>query len=84
MFVSASPRTTCTWSPDPSRRSVQISMSLDRHAPAATQLGPDVSGGTVDIAGQQLYHLLTGIDGNRHLIDLTVPAGFRLYTFTFG
>jgi thiol-disulfide isomerase/thioredoxin len=63
---------------------VQITVSLDRRSPSASRLGPDVSGGGVDIASQQLYHLLTGIDGNRHLIDLTVPAGFRLYTFTFG
>jgi thiol-disulfide isomerase/thioredoxin len=68
----------------PELASVQITVSLDRRSPSASQLGPDVSGGGVDIASQQLYHLLTGIDGNRHLIDLTVPAGFRLYTFTFG
>ena len=68
----------------PDSSPVQITVSLDRHAPSASQAGADVSGDSVDIAGQQLYHLLTGIDGNRHLIDLTVPAGFRLYTFTFG
>jgi thiol-disulfide isomerase/thioredoxin len=68
----------------PESAPVQVTVSLDRRSPSATQLGPDAGGGGVDIAAQQLYHLLTGIDGNRHLIDLTVPAGFRLYTFTFG
>ncbi|MEO8897382.1 MAG: redoxin family protein [Candidatus Dormibacter sp.] len=68
----------------PSSTSVHITVSLDNRSPSAAQLGPDAGAGGVDITSQQLYHLLTGIDGNRHLIDLTVPAGFRLYTFTFG
>jgi thiol-disulfide isomerase/thioredoxin len=68
----------------PESSSVHITMSVDGGAVRAGQLGADATGGGVDIASQQLYHLLTGIDGNRHLIDLTVPAGFRLYTFTFG
>ena len=67
----------------PESRPVQITMSLDGH-PAAPAARSRCQRRHLDIAGQQLYHLLTGIDGNRHLIDLTVPAGFRLYTFTFG
>lgn len=38
----------------------------------------------LDVSSQQLYHLLQGEGGNRHVFDLAVPAGFRLYTFTFG
>jgi hypothetical protein len=47
--------------------------------------GPDLTAGGADIGSQQLYHLLTGEDGStRHTIDITVPPGLRLYTFTFG
>jgi thiol-disulfide isomerase/thioredoxin len=68
----------------PESSPVHITMSVDGRAVPAGQLGADVSAAGVDSSSQQLYHLLTGIDGGRHLIDLTVPAGFRLYTFTFG
>ena len=33
---------------------------------------------------QDLFQLLSGVSPGYHLIDLTVPAGFRIYTFTFG
>jgi thiol-disulfide isomerase/thioredoxin len=61
-----------------------ITVSVDGAAVTAATRGPDLGGGGVDVSSQQLYHLLTGVDGGRHLIDLTVPAGLRLYTFTFG
>ncbi|HEX4578593.1 MAG TPA: redoxin family protein [Candidatus Dormibacteraeota bacterium] len=68
----------------PESSTVHVTMAVDGRSVPAANLGPDVSAGSVDITSQQLYHLLTSLDGGRHLIDLTVPAGFRLYTFTFG
>ena len=44
-------------------------------------VGPD-SGFTV--SRQDLFQLVSGVSSGYHLIDLTVPAGFRIYTFTFG
>jgi thiol-disulfide isomerase/thioredoxin len=63
---------------------VHITVSVDGAAVAPAQRGSDLSATGVDITSQQLYHLLTGQGGARHVIDLSVPAGFRLYTFTFG
>ncbi|MEA2618136.1 MAG: hypothetical protein QOE72_3919, partial [Chloroflexota bacterium] len=34
--------------------------------------------------GPDLRHVLQGVTPGDHVIDLAVPAGFRLYTFTFG
>jgi thiol-disulfide isomerase/thioredoxin len=68
----------------PKSSSAHVTMSVDGRAVPAGQLGPDVSAAGVDVSSRQLYHLLTGLDGGRHLIDLTVPAGLLLYTFTFG
>jgi thiol-disulfide isomerase/thioredoxin len=68
----------------PESSPVHLTMSVDGRAAVARQLSLDASAAGVDITSQQLYHLLAGIDRGRHLIDLTVPAGFRLYTFTFG
>ena len=36
------------------------------------------------VTRQDLFQLLTGVSSGYHLIDLTVPAGFQIYTFTFG
>jgi thioredoxin family protein len=58
--------------------------AVDGAAVPASQRGPDLTASGLDVTGQQLYHLLQNQGGNRHLIDLTVPDGFRLYTFTFG
>jgi thiol-disulfide isomerase/thioredoxin len=64
--------------------SVHASFSLDGASVRAAERGSDLSPSGLDVAAQQLYHVLSGIDGNRHLIDVSVPAGLRLYTFTFG
>jgi thiol-disulfide isomerase/thioredoxin len=64
---------------------VHVTITVDRAPVAAGRRGPDLSASGIDIGSQQLYHLLTGEDGtSRHLIDIAVPAGLRLYTFTFG
>ena len=63
---------------------VHVTVSVDGGAVPPAQLGPDLPAAGLSITSQQLYHLLAGEGGNRHVIDITVPAGFRLYTFTFG
>jgi thiol-disulfide isomerase/thioredoxin len=68
----------------PDSAPVHVFVTLDGAAVPAAQLGPDLPASGLVVSSQQLYHLLQGQGGNRHLIDLAVPAGFRLYTFTFG
>ena len=63
---------------------VHVSVTVDGAVVPAAQRGPDLPASGLVVGSQQLYHLLQGQGGNRHLIDLAVPAGFRLYTFTFG
>jgi hypothetical protein len=63
---------------------VHVTVTVDGAAVGTGQRGPDLSPSGVDIGSQQLYHLLTGEGGSRHVVDITVPAGFRVYTFTFG
>ena len=64
---------------------VHITVTLDGAAVTASNRVPDLSAAGIDVGGRQLYHLLTGLSGaTRHLLDITVPAGLRLYTFTFG
>ncbi len=65
-------------------QSAHVTIAVDGASVPASQRGPDLTGAGLDLTGQQLYHVLTGQRGTRHLVDLTVPAGFRLYTFTFG
>ena len=43
-----------------------------------------LTGSAFTVSRQDLFALLTGVDRGTHLIDLSVPAGFQLYTFTFG
>jgi thiol-disulfide isomerase/thioredoxin len=68
----------------PDSAPVHVTVTVDGVAVPASQRGPDLAASGLDITSQQLYHVLQGQGGNRHLIDLAVPAGFRLYTFTFG
>jgi thiol-disulfide isomerase/thioredoxin len=68
-----------------SGRHVHITVTVDGRPVAAAVSGPDLTASGVDIGTQQLYHLLTGENGSaRHVIDIAVPSGLRLYTFTFG
>jgi thiol-disulfide isomerase/thioredoxin len=63
---------------------VHVTVTVDGNPVNAQQRGPDLTASGLDIGGQQLYHLLQDEGGDRRLIDIAVPAGFRLYTFTFG
>ena len=59
-------------------------VTLDGKPVQAARAGPALSGSAVAVSTQDLYPLLTGVSPGYHLIDLMVPAGFQLYTFTFG
>ena len=61
-----------------------VSVKLDgKPVPAGTG-GSALTGSAFTVTRQDLFQLLSGVSPGYHLIDLTVPAGFRIYTFTFG
>ena len=62
---------------------VQATVTLDGGAPGG-HAGPALQNGTVSVGRDDLFHLLTAEDTSTHLIDIAVPPGFQLYTFTFG
>jgi thiol-disulfide isomerase/thioredoxin len=68
----------------PDSGSVHATVTVDGNSVGATQRGPDLGPSGLEVTSQQLHHVLTAEGGDRRLVDLTVPAGFRLYTFTFG
>ncbi|HUZ70792.1 MAG TPA: redoxin family protein [Candidatus Saccharimonadales bacterium] len=63
---------------------LNVSVTLDVAAVPTALSGAAVPASEVSVSRQDLYALLRGITPGYHLIDLTVPAGLQLYTFTFG
>jgi thiol-disulfide isomerase/thioredoxin len=61
-----------------------VLVKLDGKTVAAGMSGPALAASAFLVPRQDLFQLLAGVSPGPHLIDLTVPAGFRLYTFTFG
>ena len=61
-----------------------VSVKLDGKSVSAGNSGSALSQSMFTVTRQDLFQLLTGVSSGYHLIDLTVPAGFRIYTFTFG
>ena len=61
-----------------------VTVALDGRQVPATLAGPQLAGSGFSVTRQDLFHILAGVSPGTHLIDLTVPAGFQLYTFTFG
>ena len=62
-----------------------FAIALDGKPVPDAQRGPDLgSTGTLLISRSDLFHVLTGSAPRDGTIVLSVPAGFRLYTFTFG
>ena len=68
----------------PDSGSAHATVMVDGTPVSAQQRGPDLAAAGLDVTSQQLYYVLQGEGGDRRLIDVSVPAGFRLYTFTFG
>jgi thiol-disulfide isomerase/thioredoxin len=63
---------------------LRVAVKLDGKAVAASSSGSALTDSGFTVTRQDLVQLLAGISPGYHLIDLTVPAGFRIYTFTFG
>ena len=64
---------------------VDTTLTDDGQPVATGQAGADLDGSRLTVGALRLYAVLTGQGGSvSRLIDITVPAGFRLYTFTFG
>ncbi len=63
---------------------LQVAVALDGTSVPAQMQGPALVGSGLSVAGEDLFRLLVNVPPGNHLIDLTVPAGFELYTFTFG
>jgi thiol-disulfide isomerase/thioredoxin len=62
-----------------------VGVTLDGKSVPDPQRGPDLgSNSTLTIGRSDLFHVLTGAAPRDGTIALNVPAGFRLYTFTFG
>ncbi len=61
-----------------------VAVKLDGKPVAVGSSGAALLGSAFTVTRQDLFQLLSGISPGYHLIDLTVPAGFRIYTFTFG
>jgi thiol-disulfide isomerase/thioredoxin len=61
-----------------------VSVTLDGKPVTTANSGAALTSSGFTVSRQDLFQLLTGISSGYHLIDLTVPAGFRIYTFTFG
>ena len=61
-----------------------ITVRIDGAAPPAALYGTDLDSAGFTVSRQDLYHVIAHESAGYHLIDLAVPAGFQLYTFTFG
>ena len=66
-------------------QAVTVGVTLDGKPVPDAERGPDLgSTGTLQISRSDLFDVLTGAAPRDGTIVLSVPAGFRLYTFTFG
>jgi thiol-disulfide isomerase/thioredoxin len=64
--------------------SLPVSVRLDGKPVPAAMSGAELGGSVFTITRQDLYHLIAHESTGDHLIDLSLPAGAQLYTFTFG
>ncbi|MBV8300617.1 MAG: redoxin domain-containing protein [Candidatus Dormibacteraeota bacterium] len=63
---------------------LSVEVSVDGAPVPVSLQGPADPGSRLTVSREDLFHLITGEKPGYNLIDLTVPAGFELYTFTFG
>lgn len=64
--------------------SLTVGVTLDGKPVPADLAASALTGSAFTVSRQDLFALLSSVDPGTHLIDLSVPAGFQLYTFTFG
>lgn len=63
----------------------QVNLVAESSVAATIRLRRDgEESGTVRVTAAELYRLLDDMTSGRHTIELSVPTGVRLYTFTFG
>ena len=67
-----------------SAQSLTVAVTLDGTAAPASSSGPALQDSHVAVSGHDLYQVLANIGSGYHAIDLAVPSGLQLYTFTFG
>jgi thiol-disulfide isomerase/thioredoxin len=68
-----------------SSQPLSVNVMLDSKPVPDPERGPDLgSNGSLTVGRSDLFHVLTGTGGSDRTIVLSVPPGFRLYTFTFG
>ena len=65
-------------------RAAPVAVTVDGNAVPVSQRGDDLLSGSLTVGGARLYRVLAAQDPGHHLIELRVPKGFRLFTFTFG
>ena len=66
-------------------QALTVRVTLDGKSVPDAQRGPDLSStGALLVSRSDLFHVLTDAAPRDGTIVLNVPAGFRLYTFTFG
>jgi thiol-disulfide isomerase/thioredoxin len=65
-------------------QSLAVAVRLDGQAVVPAASGDALRGSTLTVSRQDLFQLLRGVGPGYHALELTVPAGFQLYTFTFG
>jgi thiol-disulfide isomerase/thioredoxin len=63
---------------------LHVGVRLDGKSVSTGNSGPALTASGFTVSRQDLFQLLSGVSSGYHLIDLSVPAGFRIYTFTFG
>jgi thiol-disulfide isomerase/thioredoxin len=63
---------------------LHVAVTLDGKSVPTANSGQGLTNSGFTVSRQDLFQLLTGVSSGYHLIDLTVPPGFRIYTFTFG
>jgi thiol-disulfide isomerase/thioredoxin len=61
-----------------------VTVNVDGTAVPTQLSGSALTASQFTVTRQDLYQLVTNEGSGYHLIELSVPAGFRLYTLTFG
>jgi thiol-disulfide isomerase/thioredoxin len=61
-----------------------VSVTLDNNSVPPRNSAASLTASAFTVTRQDLYSLLVNVTAGYHVLDLVVPAGFQLYTFTFG